>query len=156
MTTIEYLISKLAHYGGQIVLARDLLDEDLIAQARASKRLYTDCNGLEFVWEPIFKDDFPLTEEEKILWDECYPLDTTPDYDDFLDELMSHVDKQRTSRNDGFKNKGLVASLPEWTDTEFNAIFHKLTPGECIEYLHESDPLQIYNLKQQFINKYRQ
>ena len=67
------LFEYLALYGGRIVSSNDLPSE-LIAQARASNRMYVDENSLGYVWEPSFAGRCPETGEEVRMFEWCYPL----------------------------------------------------------------------------------
>ena len=71
---IKGLLSLLAEYGGKIISSNDL-HPDLIAQARASNRMFVDEDCLGYVWEPAFAGRFPETEKELELFERCYPLD---------------------------------------------------------------------------------
>lgn len=68
------LLSLLAEYGGSIISSNDL-HADLIAQARASNRMYVDENSLGYIWEPPFAGRFPMTENEVALFERCYPIE---------------------------------------------------------------------------------
>ncbi len=68
------LLSLLAEYGGSIISSNDL-HPDLIAQARASNRMYVDENSLGYIWEPPFAGRFPMTENEVALFERCYPIE---------------------------------------------------------------------------------
>lgn len=68
------LLSLLAEHGGSIISSNDL-HPDLIAQARASNRMYVDENSLGYVWEPPFAGRFPMTETEVALFERCYPIE---------------------------------------------------------------------------------
>lgn len=72
--SIEKLFSLLARYGGKIISSNDL-HTDLIAQARAAKRMFVDDNCLGYIWEPAFAGRFPMTEKEVEMFEWCYPLD---------------------------------------------------------------------------------
>ena len=71
---INGLLSLLAEHGGAIISSNDL-HPDLIAQAKASNRMYIDENCLGYVWEPPFAGRFPRNEKELDLFKRCYPLD---------------------------------------------------------------------------------
>lgn len=71
---INDLLSMLAEHGGKIISSNDL-HPDLIAQARASNRMYVDENSLGYVWEPPFAGRFPMTENEVELFERCYPIE---------------------------------------------------------------------------------
>lgn len=71
-TGIQDLLALLVEYGGSIVSSNNL-HPDLIAQARASNRMYVDENSLGYVWEPPFAGRFPTTENEVALFERCYP-----------------------------------------------------------------------------------
>ena len=68
------LLSLLAEHGGSIISSNDL-HPDLIAQARASNRMYVDENSLGYIWEPPFAGRFPMTENEVALFERCYPIE---------------------------------------------------------------------------------
>lgn len=74
MVKIENLLELLAKHGGSIISSNDL-HSDLIAQARASNRMYVDENSLGYIWEPPFAGRFPVTEEEVEMFEWCYPIE---------------------------------------------------------------------------------
>lgn len=71
---MEDLFSLLAQYGGKIISTNDLRP-DMIAQAKASNRMWVDNNSLGYVWEPPIAGRFPETEEEVKLFERCYPIE---------------------------------------------------------------------------------
>ena len=73
---IKDLLSLLAEHGGTIVSSKDL-HPNMIAQARLSNRLYVDENSLGYVWKPVFAGRFPMTENEIVLFERCYPIEGT-------------------------------------------------------------------------------
>lgn len=68
------LFSLLAEYGGKIISSNDL-HHDLIAQSRASNRMYVDENSLGYIWEPPFAGRFPMTVKEVEMFEKCYPIE---------------------------------------------------------------------------------
>ena len=84
------LFSLLAEYGGSIISSNDL-PPDLIAQARASNRMYVDENSLGYVWEPPFAGRFPETENEVVLFDRCYPIEVEIPEDLTYENLMKRI-----------------------------------------------------------------
>lgn len=82
------LFDLLAKYGGKIISSNDL-HHDLVAQARASNRMYVDKIAWEgYVWEPVFANRFPTTEKEVIMFEQCYPID--PEISEAEVERMFH------------------------------------------------------------------
>lgn len=87
------LFEYVAKYGGKIIRTNDLPAE-LIAQARASNRMYVDENSLGYVWEPPFAGRFPETVEEVKMFEWCYPLPVEVPND--LDErIMKKIRKEK-------------------------------------------------------------
>ena len=156
MTTLNDLIEKLAKYGGKIVLAKDCSTEDDIVQGRASNRLATDCNGIEFLWEPVFKSAFPITEDEVRLWDECYPLDMMSDTESeqILDKVMKRINEERNIWNDSLKKEGLTVPFPVWMDEQFKGVWNYMTPSEKSTYNSMGVGINAYNFKNEMIKKY--
>lgn len=70
---VKQLLEFLAKHGGNIISSNDL-HSDLIAQARASNRMYVDENSLGYIWEPPFAGRFPVTEAEVEMFEWCYPI----------------------------------------------------------------------------------
>lgn len=88
------LLSLLAEYGGSIISSNDL-HPDLIAQARASNRMYVDENSLGYVWEPPFAGRFPMTENEVELFERCYPIEVELPADLTFENLMKRMNRSR-------------------------------------------------------------
>lgn len=86
------LFSLLAEYGGSIISSNDL-HPDLIAQARASNRMYVDENSLGYVWEPPFAGRFPMTEAEVELFERCYPIEVELPADLTFENLMKRMNR---------------------------------------------------------------
>lgn len=84
------LLSLLAQYGGSIISSNDL-HPDLIAQARASNRMYVDEKSLGYVWEPPFAGRFPMTENEVELFERCYPIEVELPADLTFENLMKMI-----------------------------------------------------------------
>lgn len=89
------LLSLLAEFGGNIISSNDL-HPDLIAQARASNRMYVDENSLGYIWEPSFAGRFPMTEYEVELFERCYPIEVElPSYLTFENLMKRMIKKGR-------------------------------------------------------------
>lgn len=86
------LLSLLAEYGGSIISSNDL-HSDLIAQVRASNRMYVDENSLGYVWEPPFAGRFPTTENEVALFERCYPIEVDLPADLTFENLMKRMNR---------------------------------------------------------------
>ena len=86
------LLSLLAEHGGSIISSNDL-HPDLIAQARASNRMYVDENSLGYVWEPPFAGIFPMTKNEVELFERCYPIEVELPEDLTFENLMKRMNR---------------------------------------------------------------
>ena len=89
---ISDLLSMLAEHGGKIISSNDL-HPDLIAQARASNRMYVDENSLGYIWEPPFAGRFPMTENEVELFERCYPIEPELLADITFENLMKRMNQ---------------------------------------------------------------
>lgn len=89
---INGLLYLLQLHGGKIISSNEL-PSDLIAQAKASNRMYVDENSLGYIWEPPFAGRFPMTEKEVELFELCYPIDTDIPNDLTFEKILNKINK---------------------------------------------------------------
>lgn len=72
--SIDTLLGYLEKHGGRIISTNDLSPYE-ISQATVSNRIFEPEEYVGgFIWEPVFKNGFPVSSAEVQLFEWCYPL----------------------------------------------------------------------------------
>lgn len=108
------LFTLLAEFGGRIISSNDL-SPDFIAQAKASNRMWVDKNSLGYVWEPVFSDIFPETEQEVEMFERCYPLEI---------KLLSNLNFKDLTKRHNIRNRENLGQKEEPIDAQNNAFLN--------------------------------
>ena len=119
---LKRLLEFLAIHGGKIISSNDLHHE-LIAQARASNRMYVDENSLGYVWEPAFAGRFPMTEEEVKMFEWCYPIEPVMPKDIDVESILKRCGGKtsiETAKNAPLVDVSKSEDSAEVTLTAFN------------------------------------
>lgn len=127
---LKRLLEFLAKHGGKIINSNDL-HHDLIAQARASNRMYVDENSLGYIWEPAFAGRFPTTEDELKMFDWCYPIEPEMSKDIDVASILKRCEGEpainKTVINAplfNVNNNEVAVAFGEWLRKQRPDIFH--------------------------------